>query len=205
MTNIFNHYNLLTVDDDDESLSQSSHASHPILDSTVTSSSEKWGDINEYDATTDILPLVFQIGSSHKSKEEKHQQYQLNKSLSNIKTVQISHNIKVFNDKLKQSDTKEHTRTFNIVSENTFHTLKTQVDREKNIKKKVKLANSLMSLAYKDPNEPRFVYPIIVITLDDGRVLTRNEVKINGSRDFSISLLYNYPHNTAQDPAQNMA
>jgi hypothetical protein len=139
------------------------------------------------------------------TEEEKIAWREFDKSLASKKTIQITHNIRIYNPETKQDYLEKNTRTLRVVSKATYESFSNLIKKFKTHDKKgyinykdqsekIKLTNDLMNMAYKDPNIPCcFIYPVSIIILKNGKRLTRNEVKKDSKCLFSISDLSYYP------------
>jgi hypothetical protein len=117
--------------------------------------------------------------------------------LNSRRQLRITYNV----NKYGKIQTNE--RQFNVVSRHTYENLKKLIMRHKTHKEgkinweeqtsKIKLANNLMSLCFKESSQKcAFVYPVIIITLKNGKTITKNYIKEGSSLQFTINdIVYN--------------
>lgn len=135
--------------------------------------------------------------------DEKKAYSAFNLLLAKKRVLAITHNIRSFNKETQEVETKIQTREFQIVSKLMYENTKKLVDRMKTHvgdrvlyreqQEKIKLANHLMLWAYKDPSEPCFLYPVVVINLPNGKTLTRDEVQKTSKCIFHVQTMIHYP------------
>lgn len=127
------------------------------------------------------------------------------KYLSLSKTVNITHNVKVYNRSTKESSTIKNVRTLKITTKENYMNLYKLAGRYKPLKAngyfdrkdqkdKIDVANTLLNLAYKDPKIPCcFIYPVVIIELDNGKTITRNEIRPGSKCNFILENLSYFP------------
>jgi hypothetical protein len=152
-------------------------------------------------------PVYVQKQKSSKTKiiEEKHQDNQytedilkLDEELKSKKQITVEYSVKN-----KEDETQTFKRNLNVVSKHTYENLKRLILKYKthkndNInwdeqKNKIKLTNDLMEMCYKDPNlKCTFIYPVAIITLKNGKTITKNYVKSHSNLLFTVNdIVYN--------------
>jgi len=143
------------------------------------------------------------------SEQDKAQQKAFDILLSKVREIKVPHSTKTFDEKTGTFLLQENIRTFRVVSQNYYDGLKRLIGLYKTHKKnlfnrseqynKIKLANELMQVAYKNPNIPCcFVYPVVIIRMDGDRSIVRNEVNPGSSCYFYVSDKEYYPPNNTQ-------
>jgi hypothetical protein len=136
--------------------------------------------------------------------EEKQAWKTFDHSLSNKRELEVIHNVRVYNKDTKEVTTEKNTRKFRVVSKSVYDGFRKIISKYRTHNgnrinyheqvEKIKLANSLMEIAFKDPKVPCcYVYPVIIITLESGKTLTRNEVHKGSKCFFEVSDISYYP------------
>ena len=135
--------------------------------------------------------------SVDKSKQVPLDILDLDNKLSQKTQIKIDY---VYNKKDKN---ESYSRVFNVVSKHTYDNIKKLIMRYKTHKNdkvnweeqnvKIKLANNFMGLCYKDPTQKcTYIYPVVIITLKNGKTVTKNSVHEDSSLQFTINdILYN--------------
>lgn len=121
---------------------------------------------------------------------------ELDKSLKNLKMIDITHDIKTFNG---TEVIKQISRKLKIVSKDTYINLKNLIERHRPYKKdsygnevfdhreqlsKIKLTNELMNMCYKIDKYPVFVYSVILIEFKEHTSLV-SHIYYNSSHVFN--------------------
>jgi hypothetical protein len=121
------------------------------------------------------------------------------RKLSKLKTLSVTHNVRVYNKATGEVALEKNTRTFNVVSKDTYKGFADMIRKYKthhpetgrcswrDQASKIKLTNSLMKMCYKEPNQACFVYPVAIIYLKGDNTLTRNEVMPDSKCYFEVS------------------
>jgi hypothetical protein len=167
------------------------------------------------DETELIYPEIIEKKESRKKSRKEISQKQVNEI-----TTQIPQEILDLDEKLKnknqitvqytvknnQNEIEKFERKLNVVSKHTYENLKRLIlkykthkndfinwDEQKN---KIKLTNDIMEMCYKDPNlKCTFIYPVAIITLKNGKTITKNYVKSHSNHAFTINdIVYTYPN-----------
>lgn len=184
-------------------------------ESTLNHTSLSWGDATDEDPIDMPINLQSERVIPNRSDEldnvsvDNDMLKRYNDELSKKHTIEVSHNVKIFDKQNKEVRVGQNIRTLNVVSKSTYDSIKNTISRFRPFKKstygknfidykeqtdKILLANSLMKMCYKDPKVlSRFVYPVIVMQLDNGKTVLKNEMyydyktKKCSKNDFSIS------------------
>jgi hypothetical protein len=119
-------------------------------------------------------------------------------------TIEVTHDVRVYNKETNELKVQQNVRQLNVVAKRDYDKRKELVDKTRTHRgpnrdvvdaekqeTKIKLANSLLKMCYKDPRQPcTFVYPVARIYVLDKdrqtRILTRNEVFRGASCYFEI-------------------
>ncbi len=125
-------------------------------------------------------------------------------ALSKKRSLEVTHAVRVYNKETKEVSTAKNTRTFRVVSKSAYDSLRrligkfrTHTGDKVNFREqadKIKMANSLMEICFKDPKQPCcFIYPVVIIHLESGKTLTRNEIHKGSRCLFDVSDITFYP------------
>lgn len=138
-----------------------------------------------------------EVEPSNKFSEESDDKSLSDFYLSTKQQIKINYTIS------KKENNETFERTFNVVSRRTYENFKKLIMRYKTHKNekvnweeqknKIKLANSLMSMCYKDSSQKcTFIYPVVIITLRNGKTLTKNYIREDSGLQFTINdIVYN--------------
>jgi hypothetical protein len=110
------------------------------------------------------------------------------------RNISVTHDVRFYDKEKNELTVQQNTRQLTVIKKRDYDKLKSLIERTRthrgvnkdvfdryNQESKIKLANSLLGMCYKDPRQPcTFVYPIARIHMRNGegqtRILTRNEV-----------------------------
>jgi hypothetical protein len=150
------------------------------------------------------------------SPAEKQAWNKFDQVLSGKNEIKVTHKIRFYNKETKQAEESINTRTLKIVSKNLYDSFKklingykthiidstsdnTTPSEHKIIKNeqagKIKMANEIMTMAYKDPeHQCCFIYPVIIIYISNSKKITRNYIPKSSKHVFDISDVSYYPN-----------
>jgi len=171
--------------------------------------SKSWADISD-----DEDPVPFSLESDGKSEEgsstsvhdedsssvsaeQKARQRNFDFELSRLRQIKVVHTMKAFDKASDSFVSLNKERILRVVSQSHYEGLKLLIGKYKTHKNdsfdkseqetKIKLANALMEIAYKNPKIPcSFVYPVVIIHLAGGRTIVRNQVRPGSSSYFEV-------------------
>jgi hypothetical protein len=110
------------------------------------------------------------------------------------RNISVTHDVRFYDKEKNELTVQQNIRQLTVIKKRDYDKLKSLIERTRthrgvnkdvfdryNQESKIKLANSLLGMCYKDPRQPcTFVYPIARIHMRNGegqtRILTRNEV-----------------------------
>lgn len=110
------------------------------------------------------------------------------------RNISVTHDVRFYDKEKNELTVQQNTRQLTVIKKRDYDKLKSLIEGTRthrgankdildryNQESKIKLANSLLGMCYKDPRQPcTFVYPIARIHMRNGegqtRILTRNEV-----------------------------
>lgn len=135
--------------------------------------------------------------SSSGSAEQKARQRAFDFELGRLRQIKVIHTMKVFDKGSNSFVSSQKERVLRVVSQSHYEGLKLLIGRYRTHNNdsfvrseqetKIKLANALMEVAYKNPKIPcSFVYPVVVIHLAGGRTIVRNQVRPGSSSYFEV-------------------
>lgn len=135
--------------------------------------------------------------SSSVSAEQKARRRAFDFELGRLRQIKVVHTMKVFDKGSDSFVSLEKERVLRVVSQAHYEGLKLLIGKYRTHNNdgfvrseqetKIKLANALMEVAYKNPRIPcSFVYPVVVIHLAGGRTIVRNKVMAGSSSYFEV-------------------
>lgn len=138
------------------------------------------------------------------SDAEKDAWRQFNVDLRKVKRLNIEYTSRSTDPETKETTKKTCTRKVRMVSKNLYDSLFNLVNKfkthrndrcdYKEQKAKIKIANDLMEMAYKDPDVPAcFVYAVANISLRDGRKIISNSVLPTSKSQFTVTNVSYFP------------
>jgi hypothetical protein len=144
---------------------------------------------------------VLVVKSEENSPQFPQEVLDLDDQLKNKKQITIEYTVKN-----KDNVIEKFERHLNVVSKHTYENIKRLILKYKthkndhinwdDQKNKIKLTNYFMEMCYKDTNlKCTFIYPVVIITLKNGKTITKNYVKSHSNLAFTINdIVYTYPN-----------
>lgn len=209
-----NKFNCLSNDsDEDVSLGEQETVTAPKTAQPSASQGFKWGDYATDDDDEDVPDKKLEEEPSASTgpqqdnqtvKAEQKAWKEFDGRLHSLKKLSVSHTVKRRNKDTGELEETSYTRTFKVVTKSMYDSYKKLIAKHKTYSgdkfnkkehlSKIKLANELMTMAYKDPDVPCcFNYPVVNIYLKNGNRITRNEILPSSTCAFDIFEIAYYP------------
>jgi len=129
---------------------------------------------------------------------------EFDKGLGRLRSINIEYTVRSLDKETGETKKTVNVRTLKVVSKAMYDSYRTLINKYtthsgtrvdyREQASKIKVANSLMEMAYKDPKIPYcFIYAVANIHMRDNRLLTRNIVTPGSKCYFDVSHLSYYP------------